>query len=70
MDDGPTIEGLIKAYPEGVVVDELYHPSEETDDKVSIAQALYKEGFLLIIDEASKPSNIHDNDDDDDNDPF
>ena len=32
------------------------HPSEELDDKVSIAQALYKEGFLVIDDIASQPA--------------
>ena len=55
LDDGPAIEGLLHSYPDGVVVSNLYHPSEELDDKISIAQALYKEGILVIEDEASKP---------------
>ena len=56
LDDGPAIEALLAAYPQGVVVTDLEHPSEELDDKLGVAQALYKEGFLLIEDEASNPS--------------
>jgi hypothetical protein len=56
LDDGPAIEAILSAYPEGVVVSDLDHPSEEIDDKLGVAQALYKEGFLLIVDEASNPS--------------
>lgn len=56
LDDGPTIEALLMAYPEGVVVSELNHPSEDIEDKVAIAQALYKEGILIIEDEATAPS--------------
>lgn len=67
LDDGPAIEGLLNSYPNGIVVSDLYHPSEELDDKVSIAQALYKEGILVIEDEASKPEvdNDHESDNDD-----
>lgn len=68
LDDGPAIEALLMAYPEPIAVSELPHPSEELEDKVSLAQALYKEGFLLIHDEASKPDNEDDEVDDDD--PF
>jgi hypothetical protein len=68
VDDGPSIEMLLSAYPEGVTVSELPHPSEEMDDKLQVAQALFKEGFLCIEDEASKPSNNDDNSDSDD--PF
>lgn len=68
LDDGPAIDGLLQAYPQSVCVSELYHPSEETDDKVSVAQALYKEGFLLIDDEASRPTNADDDENSDD--PF
>jgi hypothetical protein len=46
-------------------VSELPHPSEELEDKISLAQALYREGFLLIHDEASKPENEEEADDDD-----
>jgi len=56
LDDGPTIEMLLMAYPDPVVVSELDHPSEELDDKLGVAQALYKEGILMIADEASNPS--------------
>jgi hypothetical protein len=52
-----------------VTVSDLPHPSEELEDKISIAQALYKEGFLLIEDEASKPDQGGDSDDDSDS-PF
>jgi hypothetical protein len=65
LDDGPTIEMLLRAYPEGVMVSDLEHPGEELDDKLSIAEALFKEGFLLVDDEASKPvAEGADNDDD------
>lgn len=33
---------------------ELEHPSEELDDKIGVAQALFKEGFLMIDDEFTK----------------
>lgn len=56
LDDGPAIEALLTAYPDAVTVSDLDHPSEELDDKLGIAQALYKEGFLLIADEVSRPS--------------
>lgn len=56
LDDGPAIEALLSAYPDAVTVTDLDHPSEELDDKLGIAQALYKEGFLLIADEVSRPS--------------
>ena len=68
LDDGPTIEALLQAYPESVIVSALPHVSEEIEDKVEVALALYKEGFLLIDDDASKPD-IH-NGEDDDADPF
>ena len=38
LDDGPAIEMLLLAYPEAVAVDDLPHPSEELEDKVSLAQ--------------------------------
>jgi hypothetical protein len=61
---------LITAYPEAVTVSDLPHPSEELEDKISIAQALYREGFLLIEDEASKPDNAEDDSDADSDSPF
>lgn len=67
LDDGPAIEALLDAYPTAVVVMDLHHPSEELEDKVSIAQALYKEGFLLRVEESDEK--VGDEDDDDD-DPF
>jgi len=63
LDDGPAIEMLLKAYPEGVMIQDLPHPSEELEDKVGIAQALFKEGFLLIVDETSRPAGKGESDD-------
>ena len=65
LDDGPAIEALLAAYPAAILVSELPHPSEELEDKISLAQALYREGFLLIHDKASIPENEEENDDDD-----
>ena len=70
LDDGPAIEALLLAYPDAITVSDLPHPSEELEDKLSIAQALYKEGFLLIEDEASKPDNSDQNSNDDSDSPF
>ena len=47
---------------------DLPHPSEELDDKISVAQALFKEGFLLIIDESSKIQ--HSDEEEDEDAPF
>ena len=66
LDDGPAIEELLAAYPEGVVVDELSHSSEETEDKVSIATALFKEGFLVVEDDVTRSTHPDREDDDDD----
>jgi hypothetical protein len=48
LDDGPAIERLLSAYPIPVRVMDLPHPSEELQDKVGVAEALFKEGFLLM----------------------
>lgn len=69
LDDGPAIEALLAAYPHGVTVTSLPHPSEEESDKVDVAAALFREGFLVVEDEASKPA-ADGSDDGDDNDPF
>src|SRR3569623_1794965 len=50
LDDGPAIEMLLSAYPLAVAVQGLPHSTEELEDKVAVAQALYKEGYLLIDD--------------------
>lgn len=65
LDDGPAIEVLLSSYPEGVTVSDIPHPSEEEEDKVAVASALFKEGFLVIVDEATLPSLRQDDDDDD-----
>lgn len=53
------------SYPKGVTISELSHSSEEMDDKVEIARALFREGFLMVVDEASKPAEEGESDDDD-----
>ncbi len=70
LDDGPAIEALLLAYPEAISVADLPHPSEEDDDKIGVAQALFKEGFLIIDDDASKPSMDPQGSSDNDDDPF
>ena len=52
LDDGVCIDALLAAYPQAVMVADLPHPSEEDEDKLGVAQALYKEGFLVIDDDA------------------
>ncbi|CAM9245303.1 unnamed protein product [Ectocarpus fasciculatus] len=62
LDDAPALEVLLSAYPRPVTVSELPHPpTEDLEDKVGIAAALFKEGFLLIVDDAEE-----DDEDDDD----
>ena len=58
LDDGPAIEALLKAYPDPITVSDLEHPSDEIDDKIGIAEALFKEGILMIMDVASQPDNV------------
>ena len=73
LDDGPAIEMLLEAYPVAVAVLDLPHPSEELEDKVSVAQALFKEGFLLIDDNSSsdnRPCAADNIDVDEDDSPF
>jgi len=71
LDDGPAIEALLQAYPGPVSVADLPHPSEEDDDKLSLAQALFKEGILVIDDDASKPQAAGaGSDSEDSDDPF
>ena len=55
VDDGPAIEMLLQAYPQGVEVSALPHPSEELDDKIGVAQSLFCEGILYVEDEATLP---------------
>lgn len=69
LDDGPVIEALLSSYPEGVTVGNISHPSEEEEDVIAIVVALFKEGFLMILDEATLPS-LRRDDDSDDEDPF
>jgi hypothetical protein len=83
LDDGVCIEALLAAYPDPIMVADLPHPSEEDEDKVGVALALYKEGFLAIDDDVTGGKNGgdgdgdgdekggHDDDDgDDSDDPF
>ncbi|CAM9748045.1 unnamed protein product, partial [Discosporangium mesarthrocarpum] len=49
LDDAPAIETLLAAYPHSIQVKDLPHPpTEDLEDKVGVATALYKEGFLLL----------------------
>lgn len=70
LDDGPAIEALLSAYPEPIQVSDLPHSSEEDEDKIGIAEALFKEGLLMICDEMSKPKNEGDEEEEDDDSPF
>ncbi len=71
LDDGPAIEVLLNAYPEGVTVLDLPHPSEELEDKVGVAEALFKEGILVLEDEATKSQLAAEGSEEDDDDcPF
>jgi hypothetical protein len=72
LDDGPAIEMLLEAYPSAVAVMDLPHPSEELDDKVSVAQSLFKEGFMLVDDNSSSANHQDKGGDgeDSDDDPF
>ncbi len=54
LDDGPAIEMLLDSYPNPVAISDLPHSSEDDEDKISITRALFKEGFLIIVDNISK----------------
>lgn len=54
LDDGPAIEMLLGTTAEtsggrGVAVSDLPHTSEEIHDKIAIADSLFKEGLLYIV---------------------
>ncbi len=71
LDDGPAIEALMQSFQEGIIVSDLPHPSEELEDKVGVAESLFKEGLLMIMDEATLPFDSSDvSGDDNDDDPF
>jgi hypothetical protein len=54
LDDAPAVEALLNAYPEAVAVKELPHPpTDDLDDKLEIAKALFSEGFLVYEGEGS-----------------
>ena len=52
IDDAPAIETLLAAYPNPVFLEDLPHPAsqEDLETKAEIVQALFKEGFLLLVD--------------------
>ena len=52
MDDAQAIDAVLGAYPEPVYVGDLPHPesSEDLDTKAEIVAALFKEGFLVLVD--------------------
>ena len=50
LDDAPAIERLLLAYPDYVEVRDLPHPpTDDLELKVQIATALFREGFLVIV---------------------
>jgi len=53
LDDGPAIEALLDAYPDPVQICDLPHVSEDVEDKVDIARAVFREGLLLVFDPLS-----------------
>ena len=61
LDDGPAIEKLLGYAMDndaaGVVVADLPHTSEELHEKVGIAEALFKEGLLRIVDDVRPSAN-------------
>ena len=69
LDDGPAIELLLSTTSEsssgrGIAVSDLPHTSEEIHDKIAIADSLFKEGLVYIVDDdfsfGSKSSNSKD----------
>lgn len=70
LDDGPAIEALLHAYPTPVMVMELPHPSEELEDKIGVAEALFKEGFLILSPEDKDDDGEGDAAEEDDDSPF
>jgi hypothetical protein len=72
LDDGPTIEALLHAYPAPVMVMELPHPSEDLQDKIGVAEALFKEGILILAPEAGEGGEEGEEgeDDEEDDSPF
>lgn len=65
LDDGPAIEEILSSYPLGVTISDLPHNSEDMDDKVEVARALFREGFLMVVDEATKPADEKESSDED-----
>ena len=53
LDDAPAIEALLAAYPDPIRVADLPHAasSEDLETKVDIAIALFKEGFLVLVED-------------------
>eukprot|EP01031_Cornospumella_fuschlensis_P038118 gene38118-46314_t len=77
LDDGPCLEALLTSYPHAIQVMHLPHPSEEVEDKVGVAEALYREGLLVVVDEISRAAGGDDDggeeegdEDGDSDDPF
>eukprot|EP00903_Cladosiphon_okamuranus_P011309 g10664.t1 len=71
LDDAPGLEVLLSAYPQPVTVSELPHPpTEDLEDKVGIAVSLFKEGFLLVVDDDANDDDDDDDDGDDDAENF
>ena len=68
LDDGPAVEQLVSSYPHGIMIMELTHNSDENEDKLAVARAIFKEGLLMVVDDAlgvNKSSNSDEDEDDD-----
>jgi lysine-specific demethylase/histidyl-hydroxylase NO66 len=59
LDDGPAIEMLLNAYPDPVRVNDLPHPpNEDIEDKIGIAESLFKERLLVLVGNSTDNPNL------------
>ena len=67
LDDAPAIEALLRAYARPVRVRDLPHPPhEELEDKLGVAEALFREGFLYALEDGEEEDAASDEDEEDD----
>ena len=61
--DAPAIEALLRAYARPVRVRDLPHPPhEELEDKLGVAEALFREGFLYALEDGEEESEEEEDD--------
>jgi hypothetical protein len=59
LDDGVTLETLLKCYPHPVQVQQLPRPPDESlEDKIEIVRALYEEGILVVTNPEDGPTDV------------